>query len=546
MNSRKIKTIIVDDESRIRRGIEKMVLAAGEEWQVVAVYGDGRELLEAYDKQPIDFNVLITDIRMPSVDGLTLIREMKKRTAFNPVVISGFDDFSYLQTAMREGALDYILKPIDRVEFKKQLEALKEKIMNQWKEQEREEEVKAQTAKFAYMKQVEKLSEVSKGFELEVSLFDWTKDFPEGNYMLVYISIDQSSNYSRLMSREEWITWMLANENIIEEMLAESGRKFWKWRGEDSSWWILLCSNENEEIENFRGKIYNFTKLMQKNVLCTIPLSNSMAISRSFTELALLQPMSRDVLSLMQYRPVFGSSQILQQEMNIDLQQKSEIENTGELQQFILKIIQALENMNEKELKKQLSQFVDGLQSLRLSSEVEFFLQSLSIQLINYGIKFTPRLNTGLLNLQDTADLLKKAANMDELRTEMEKMILDVFQKLSVLDKEKVHDEVQVAKQWILENLKENITIEKIASHIYMNPTYFCEFFKSETGETVLDFVTRSRIYKARGLLLGTNLKIYEISEQVGYADTKYFSKLFKKHYGELPSKYRENLMRPI
>lgn len=544
MNSRKIKTIIVDDESRIRRGIEKLVLSAGEEWQVAAVFGDGQELLEAYDKEPIDFDVLLTDIRMPAVDGLTLIKEMKKRTAFNPVVISGFDDFTYLQTAMREGALDYILKPIDREEFKRQLETLKQRILDQWQEQQQEEAVKNQTAKLTYMEQVEKLNEATKGFELDVSLFDWTKDFPAGLYMLVYVSIDQSSNYSRNMTREEWSTWVLANENIIEEMLSESGRKFWKWRGEESSWWMLLCSKEQEDTEAFKSQVYDFSKLMQQNVQRTIPLSNSMTISRSFTDLTLLQTMSQDVLSLMQYRPIFGSSQILQQEMNRDLQRECELKNAGELQHIISRIIQALEHMNEKELKKQIGLFVDELQSVRLSSEVEFFLQSLSIQLINYVIKFTPRLDGALLSLQDTAGLLKKTANMDELRTELEEWMINIYRKLSVLDKEKVHDEVEVAKQWILENLKENVTIEKIAGHIYMNPTYFCEFFKSETGETVLDFVTRSRINKARELLLTTNLKIYEISEQVGYADTKYFSKLFKKHYGELPSKYRENLIR--
>jgi two-component system response regulator YesN len=75
-----------------------------------------------------------------------------------------------------------------------------------------------------------------------------------------------------------------------------------------------------------------------------------------------------------------------------------------------------------------------------------------------------------------------------------------------------------------------------------MNPTYFCEFFKNQTGETVLDYVTRIRIEKARELLLKTDLKIYDISIKVGYTDTKYFSKLFKKHYGEVPSKFKERM----
>lgn len=66
-----------------------------------------------------------------------------------------------------------------------------------------------------------------------------------------------------------------------------------------------------------------------------------------------------------------------------------------------------------------------------------------------------------------------------------------------------------------------------------MNPTYFCEYFKNQTGETVLDFVTKARIEKAKELLLSTDFKIYDISQQVGYNDTKYFSKLFRKYFGK-------------
>jgi two-component system response regulator YesN len=136
--------------------------------------------------------------------------------------------------------------------------------------------------------------------------------------------------------------------------------------------------------------------------------------------------------------------------------------------------------------------------------------------------------------------MLKNTGNFTELQAEIETWVMTVFKKLVVVNEEKVVDQVEVAKKWIVENLKESITIEKIANQVFMNPTYFCEYFKSQTGETVLDFVTSTRLNKARELLLTTNFKIYEISEQVGYADTKYFSKLFKKYYGELPSKYKE------
>jgi two-component system response regulator YesN len=438
--------------------------------------------------------------------------------------------------------LDYILKPIDREEFRKQLEVLKRKIETQWAEQEQVGLLEKQARKLDYLEQVEKLNEVTKGFEYDISLVDWTSDFPKGFYSLIQIAVDQPLSYSKTMPREEWHTWILANENIIGELLQESGNDFWKWRGEASCFWVLLCSKEKENEDGFKEKTRNFVYKLQSNVQNLLPFTNSVAISQSFGDLACLQTIANDVVALMQYRSVFGNNQILLQDANEILMINSDLRNAGKLQQLIQQIIQALERMNLTELKKQLGLFADELQVLRLSSETEFFLQSLSIQLINYVIKCTPRVNNDLLDIHDTANLLRKTKNMEELRKELENSVLSIYQKLSIINKEKVHNETKVAKEWILENLKENITIEKIASHVYMNPTYFCECFKSETGETVLDFVTRSRINKARELLLTTNLKVYEISEEVGYTDTKYFSKLFKKYYGELPSKYKEKL----
>ncbi|WKA54406.1 response regulator transcription factor [Planococcus shixiaomingii] len=542
MNFNKIRTVIVDDESRIRRGIEKLVLSCGEEWEIVGSFGDGIELIEAFEKEPFKFDVLLTDIRMPVVDGLALIKKMKEVTFFYPIVISGFDDFNYLRVALREGALDYLLKPIDREEFKKQLEVLKQKIKNQREEQEQVIVLQEKAKKLSYIKQVEKLDEAAKGFEFDISIMDWTSEFPQGFYTLMQITIDQPLSYSRTMAKEEWHTWILANENIINELLESSGMDFWKWRGEPSGYWVLLCSKENESEKVFKEEIQNFVCELQSNAQNILPFTNSVAISRSFRDLTYLQTIAKDVLALMQYRTAFGNNQILLQDIGEIFTPDSELRNAGELQQLIQRIIQALERMNEAELKKQISLFTDELHFLRSSSETEFFLQSLSIQLINYVIKCTPRINNDLLDLQDMVSLLRKSKNAEELRAEIESLVMAVYQNLSVMSKDKVHNQTTAAKEWILENLQENITIEKIAGQVYMNPTYFCEFFKNETGETVLDFVTRSRIKKARELILTTNLKVYEISGQVGYTDTKYFSKLFKKYYGELPSKFKEKL----
>ncbi|GAA3321353.1 hypothetical protein GCM10020331_036810 [Ectobacillus funiculus] len=90
-----IKTIIVDDEARIRRGIERLVRSCGEEWEIVGMFADGKEAYEAMMQENQSFDLLITDVRMPEMDGLTLVKELKKRRIpFSSLIVSGFDDFS--------------------------------------------------------------------------------------------------------------------------------------------------------------------------------------------------------------------------------------------------------------------------------------------------------------------------------------------------------------------------------------------------------------------------------------------------------------------
>lgn len=106
--------------------------------------------------------------------------------------------------------------------------------------------------------------------------------------------------------------------------------------------------------------------------------------------------------------------------------------------------------------------------------------------------------------------------------------------------KKEQQNPIQVAKEWIKNNLGENISIKKIAQQVYMNPNYFCDYFKNQTGETILDYVTSARLEKAKELLEKTDLKIYDIAISVGYQDTKYFSRLFKQWLGQTPSQFRD------
>lgn len=535
LEPRKIKTIVVDDENRIRRGIERLVQSCGNEFDIVGSFKNGLELIDSYQREKLEFDLLFTDIKMPGMDGLELIKELKKWASFEAVVISGFNDFKYLQTAIREGAIDYMVKPLMRDEFRKQVVKIKERIEQKWKEEEKVGELDSQ---LTYVKQVQRLSELTRGQEIDLSEMEWTKEFPIGTYILLQVSKDQISLLNQPITADHWSSSV---ENLIHEGLQNfysgSATSYWYWKGAESTFWILIMNESVEELQEMNLAEHLYRKIKVEN-----RLAHTIAISRAFHDVALLPTIRERVLSLLQFRLIYGGNQIYtfdNMEKNI-LKNEKGIESR-ELDITIKKLLQTLERFQQVETFELLSQFLKELEKLQSPQEMERNIHSLIVQTMNLLLKHA-QVKEEIFLIQEGLQLTKQSPNFLVLKNKLKNWMQKIFTILVRVNQRELTDPVETAKKWILNNVGENITIDKIAREIHMNPTYFCEYFKSHTGETVLDHVTKTRIEKAKELLMSTDLRIYDIAQEVGYLDTKYFSKLFKRYFGEVPSKYKEKV----
>ncbi|MEH7097684.1 helix-turn-helix domain-containing protein [Neobacillus vireti] len=530
MNNRKIKAIVVDDENRIRRGIERLILSCGEEFEIVGSYSSGTKLIDAYEKENIHFDLLITDIKMPGMNGLELIKEMRNRATFEAVVISGFNDFHYVQTAIRERALDYMVKPLIRDEFRQQLGKIKDKIIENW---ENEQKVEIIDTQLRHIKQTQSLSELVRSNEIDLAELEWTKDFPRGTYFLLYISFDlnQKSDSSVLQNgeMEKRLQDVLYGFNEATPILS------WIWKGEEASYWSLIHHKESDQLQEIL-----IAERLHSAIKAGTNLTSTIALSRNFYDVAVI-PSIRDRLSaLLQFRLIYGGDQIFTLSLVEDiLKERGRIRESKGLEITITRMVESLDPLKKEELFRHLNHYITELKKLSSPQDIEKSIQVLAIQTINRLL--TKSVAKDELHLiQEALKLTRKSPNFIELKRNLASWMHKV---LKIFEEMNLHESINptdTAKAWIMENLGNNITIDKIAKIVHMNPTYFCEYFKNQTGETVLDFVTKARIEKAKELLLSTDLKIYDISQQVGYNDTKYFSKLFRKHFGEVPSKYKE------
>ncbi len=525
----------MDDEPRLRRGIERQVLRAGDQFEIIGSYCDGEECLTNIRKEQKKIDLLITDVKMPEIDGLTLIQQLKKQQNFHSIVISGFDDFQYLQTAIREGANDYLVKPIDREEFRFQLMQISKEIQSQEKIERKQKELAKEAEKSIYLQQVQLLQEMTREEEMDVSLLEWTKQFPGGEYVVLFISADQLKSKRMKSDQKEWSDWIFAIGNIMNEMVdhwnSEKQAAAWKWAEKHNQWWILLQS------DNIAYKSKHFANGLLENVKKYTALCCSIALSDPFDQLSLLTIRKKDMQTAIKFRLIKGTNQIITTDERIDISLKeSDVKNKAIIRK-IDNIVLAIHHTDNIHLKKELTLFLDLLSHLHSPVEIEKVLQLFGIKIWNELSGHTFSLSSKQFQYMFT--ITERTTSITELKIEVWNWIDQLLERRKLAESQDKQSQIAIAKEWILHNLDKQITIDRIAHHVFMNPTYFCQQFKSETGETVHDYVTKERMKQARKLVMEDTLKIGEIARRVGYSDTKYFSKLFKQYYGETPSKYK-------
>jgi two-component system response regulator YesN len=382
--------------------------------------------------------------------------------------------------------------------------------------------------------------------DIDLSSLEWTKDFPKGYYQLMYVSLDHLKNKSNSFQNTDLNSWEASIDIICNEMMDELGLSpSWRWKGEDLSLWLLYM--DDPHVNQGQGEVseknsIHFADKLRMSIKDFTPFTCSIAISEPIDDLTLLPIVKDELLTYIQFRILYGGNQIFSKERVERWRSVKKTTDNKELEHQINKIIFSLDSKNQENTKTEVANFLGLLQKLPSPEEIEKTIYSLGIQIVNYLLKNT-LLKDEYVSMKEVFGLTSKSTNFFELKQEVYEWVKKVLHTLEEMNSTQNADQIDLAKNWIMTNLDQNITIQKIASHVYMNPTYFSEYFKTQTGETVLDFVTRIRIEKARELLLSTDLKIYDISEKVVYSDTKHFSKLFKRQYGETPSKYKEKII---
>lgn len=531
-----IKVLVVDDEKLIRKGLSTIISESNEDFQVVGQAENGLDALKMIKTNCPD--VVITDIKMPMMDGIELIKKLDMTFPdIKKIVLSGFDEFNFVRETMKNGACDYLLKPINEAQLIELLKKIDKDILSENEKKINTLNLISKLDESLPLLKEQFIKSLIQGGEIlsENSVLEKLKYFnlhiDNGPYYIMIVSMDNYRYFYDVLGAEQSKINSFIIRNISEESVSKFSSNFSYL---DDLGLIIVCSiplNNPDLIHNVADEMFNNIKKHTKlrfTISIGIPVDSLTELKKSYEGAAdiIKYRFYKNDSSIIKYseeRKQFYKSRIQGLTENFENKLKSCIEVISYSQVTII-FNEFCEKL--KELVADQLEVIRAFSDLYMKMDVEsskFKEAVIEIHGLNYSY-------LKVLNLFDTLDEIKKYTCS---------FYLDVIKKMSVAVIRKEKKIIEIVKEYILNHYYEDINLSKLADIAFVNPNYLSEIFKCQTGENFVDYFTRIRIEKAKEFLKDHKVKTYEIGALVGYEDAAYFSKVFKKVVGVSPSEYR-------
>lgn len=499
--------LIVDDDHLIRDGLLLMIKGIAPEESLITA-GNGFEAFQTLMQMPVD--LIFTDIKMPVMDGLELMEKLREmQYAGEVVVISGFDEFDFARRAMKSGAADYLLKPIKAEEMKSVYEECKRRIKLKGGLIRK---LPGNSTQSIYLQQ----SQVTRLL---------TKEMPEQNPASVfpdYLShvlavVTDSFSLGRTGPFETQQAFLTGQE--LSDTLPENPFRL-LIQGEYRQNWVMLfllpqsCfQTEAVEITKAvaqKGLHYGMSKFPVPIADCLTAYHEAhSALEQHFFDVVPNKEIKQEEMF-----PYANHIQLLTEAIAACDKQKASQMVEALFQQA------AIERPN-----------VDVLRQQLISTIYAFMNENKDFIGVIGKYKFTDH---------DIILKIRDAVSFSQLMQEFNNNLLLYLDELQDRRLSKDDYIIQRAKAYIDSCFETSVSLVEIAEKLGLHPNYLSTLFHQKTGQTFSDYLRCVRIQKAIQLMNDTNLKVYEIAQQVGYSDTAQFYRSFKQATGISPGKYKQ------
>lgn len=495
-----IRVLVAEDEFPLLRGISRLIEKLDSDFQVVMMAKTGREALDYLEKNSVD--IVFTDINMPVIDGLQVLKYVKQNKPQTiSVIISGYQDFSYAQQAVKYEAKRYLLKPINKEELCLLLQELKQYVLFQ---RENEKDLVLKQVLFGKTPcHHSERNEVE--FEKLYPIYMIAKSYYRGN-----IEDDVFDNdFWDMSAIKEYIE---ENINCIKGTYLYAG----KYSNEII---LLLESEENIDVETvIKELLYKHSIQMPVAVAFGNPCRNPSDLSKSIHQLR------KQICMKWEY----GEQEII----DTDKKRRSfcMTKATEETLQYMVK------NGKTKGFQMVLKDLQKQMEEEKITQyDLELTLNKIILYIQAYRTVFSneERENSS----GDINDIIMRSNDLQEVFEEFSFWCQEF---MCPEREESTEDLVRRLDSYIQEHYTERITTKMLAQEFGLVPSYLSKLFREYKGVTPNRYIQDIRIEKSKEILVNSpSIMTKDVALMVGYVDSSYFSKVFKKSTNMYPSEYR-------
>ena len=526
--------LLVDDEADVLQAMKKKIDWEALGFCLAGTAENGQEALEMAEQLHID--VVMTDIKMPYMDGLTLCKNLKQSYRNMKVIIySGFDDFEFAREAVHLEAEEYLLKPISAGDMEAAFSKVRKKL-----DQEYDEYRNLNRLSEYYRKSLPAMRE-----QLVMGILEGRIAGERARAMMETYEICLDSPfyvvaalYMDVNPREEQPQpaqlFTLSLKDMVQDYLKNRTR-FFSTAFLDQVI-VIFMLDEREEIDQV---LYHLDQICKMG-FHVLKSSVTAAVGQICANTDALHTSYEEAVNAMEYRSILGSGQVLY--IN-DIEPCSE-ENILVTEHEFQNLVHAVKLGNRDETNAAIAQIMDSIRKEPISpGQYQLLFMELLSELMKIGRAYKLHPNQIFGEHAGSWQELYRIVTVDYLEGWLQEVCTNLRHVLRHERRDSAARLTEQAKAYIEEHYKESdLSADSLCRCLNVSAAYFSTIFKREVGMSFVAYLTKIRLEHALELLRTTEDKTYIIASRVGYMEPNYFSYVFKKQYGISPSKYRAEM----
>jgi two-component system response regulator YesN len=530
------KLLLVDDEEEVRKGIVKKINWQEYGFEISGEAENGREALDLAEK--LNPDLVLTDIKMPFMNGLELAEVLKKSCPTTKVIIiTGFDDFDYARKAIGLNVIEYILKPVSSQDLITLLKKVKIQLDEEFSQKENINNLQNHYFNSLPILREKLLTSLITGQLKKDELLAKAKSYNidiEGNLFLIsVIHIDKRSEI--LFEKRELLN--LALMDSLTEAFAKNQRASIFIHNER----VIIISVFDDATDDIA--MHDTGIALEETRICVekyLKITITAGIGTFCRDITQIVSSYQNAMAALDYRFVLGNNRIICIE-DLEPQAANKIIFTETNEHDLNTCIKV---GNEKNL----LDTIDGLFSDIIETKASYKdYQVYLLEMLTTIVKTAKQLDVDMIHLfgenYNIFSELYKHNDIKDVKRWLYHICTTVMKHISNDRLDSTKSLMEQAKVFAQEHYRESdITINMVCKNLHISSTYFSALFKKETKMTFMSYLFQIRMDAAKDLLKNTNLKAFEISEKVGYSEPNYFSYCFKKQFGVSPSEYRSSV----